>query len=119
MSRPSAAPYDVVDLIGTKRDGGTLEPAAIDWLIRSYTDGVIAEEQMSALAMAVLFRGLERAELSHWTAAMITSGERLDFSSLSRPTVDKHSTGGVGGKITLPLAPLVAACGPPLPRPSG
>ncbi|MFL6028242.1 MAG: thymidine phosphorylase [Friedmanniella sp.] len=119
MSRPSAAPYDVVDLIRTKRDGGTLEPAAIDWLIRSYTEGVIAEEQMSALAMAVLFRGLERAELSRWTAAMIASGERLDFSSLSRPTVDKHSTGGVGDKITLPLAPLVAACGAAVPQLSG
>ena len=119
MSPVSAAPYDVVDLIRTKRDGGTLPPVAIDWLIQAYTDGGIAEEQMSALAMAILFRGLDRAELSRWTAAMIASGERLDFSGLSRPTVDKHSTGGVGDKITLPLAPLVAACGVAVPQLSG
>ena len=96
-----AGAFDVVDLIRTKRDGGTLEPAAVDWVIAAYTDGLIAEEQMSALAMAILFRGLDRTELSRWTAAMIASGERLDFSGLSRPTVDKHSTGGVGDKITL------------------
>ena len=74
---------------------------------------------MSALAMAILFRGLSRRELDRWTRAMINSGERLDFSSLSRPTVDKHSTGGVGDKITLPLAPLVAACGVAVPQLSG
>jgi thymidine phosphorylase len=119
MSPSPAAPFDVVDLIRTKRDGGTLAPEAVDWVIRSYTDGRIAEEQMSALAMAILFRGLDRTELSRWTAAMIASGERLDFSGLSRPTVDKHSTGGVGDKITLPLAPLVAACGVAVPQLSG
>jgi thymidine phosphorylase len=119
MSPVSAAPFDVVDLIRTKRDGGTLAPEAVDWLIRAYTDGGIAEEQMAALAMAILFRGLDRTELSRWTAAMIASGERLDFSGLSRPTVDKHSTGGVGDKITLPLAPLVAACGVAVPQLSG
>jgi thymidine phosphorylase len=113
------ATYDVVDLIKTKRDGGTLGDAEIDWVIAAYTAGVVAEEQMAALAMAVLLRGLNRAELSRWTAAMIASGDRLDFSGLSRPTADKHSTGGVGDKITLPLAPLVAACGVAVPQLSG
>ncbi|MGI3779404.1 MAG: thymidine phosphorylase [Janthinobacterium lividum] len=113
------AAYDVVDLIKTKRDGGTLAGAEIDWLIAAYTAGEVAEEQMAALAMAVLLRGLDRTELSRWTAAMIASGERLDFSTLSRPTADKHSTGGVGDKITLPLAPLVAACGVAVPQLSG
>ncbi len=113
------ATFDVVDLIKTKRDGGTLAGPEIDWLIAAYTAGDVAEEQMSALAMAVLLRGLDRAELSRWTAAMIASGERLDFSGLSRPTADKHSTGGVGDKITLPLAPLVAACGVAVPQLSG
>ncbi len=109
----------MVDLIRTKRDGGTLSGAEIDWLLATYTAGGVAEEQMSAMAMAVLLRGLDRAELSRWTAAMIASGERLDFSGLSRPTADKHSTGGVGDKITLPLAPLVAACGVAVPQLSG
>ncbi|WP_375426161.1 thymidine phosphorylase [uncultured Friedmanniella sp.] len=117
---PSPAPaFDVVDLIRTKRDGGELEPDAVDWLIAAYTDGRVAEEQMSAMAMAVLLRGLSRTELARWTAAMIASGERMNFSGLSRPTVDKHSTGGVGDKITLPLAPLVAACGAAVPQLSG
>ena len=111
--------FDVVDLIRTKRDGGTLSGPEIDWLLATYTAGGVAEEQMSAMAMAVLLRGLDRAELSRWTAAMIASGERLDFSGLSRPTADKHSTGGVGDKITLPLAPLVAACGVAVPQLSG
>lgn len=120
--RPTAfdpGAFDAVDLIRTKRDGGELTPAAVDWLIAAYTDGRVAEEQMAAMAMAVLLRGLSRTELSRWTAAMIASGERLDFSGLSRPTVDKHSTGGVGDKITLPLAPLVAACGVAVPQLSG
>jgi thymidine phosphorylase len=116
---PERGPYDAVELIRRKRDGGELQPEAIDWLLQAYTDGEVAEEQMSALAMAVFFRGMSRAELSRWTAAMIASGERLDFSGLSRPTVDKHSTGGVGDKITLPLAPLVAACGVAVPQLSG
>ena len=103
--------FDAVELIRTKRDGGRLDDDAIDWLIRNYTDGAVSDEQMSAMAMAIFFRGLDGAELSRWTNAMIGTGERMDFSSLSRPTVDKHSTGGVGDKITLPLAPLVAACG--------
>ena len=109
----------MVELIRLKRDGGTLQSAQIDWLIDAYTRDLIADEQMSALAMAIFFRGLSRAELSRWTHAMIASGERLDCSHLSRPTADKHSTGGVGDKITLPLTPLVAACGVAVPQLSG
>jgi thymidine phosphorylase len=112
-------PYEVVELIRTKRDGGRLDDAQVDWVIEAYTRGLVADEQMSALAMAIFFRGLDRAELSRWTRAMINSGERLDFGSISRPTADKHSTGGVGDKITLPLAPLVAACGVAVPQLSG
>jgi thymidine phosphorylase len=112
-------PYDVVELIRAKRDGGRLADGQIDWVIEAYTGGLVAAEQMSALAMAIFFRGLDRAELTRWTQAMINSGERLDFGSISRPTADKHSTGGVGDKITLPLAPLVAACGVAVPQLSG
>jgi thymidine phosphorylase len=112
-------PYEVVELIRTKRDAGRLDDAQVDWVIEAYTRGLVADEQMSALAMAIFFRGLDRAELSRWTQAMINSGERLDFGSISRPTADKHSTGGVGDKITLPLAPLVAACGVAVPQLSG
>jgi thymidine phosphorylase len=111
--------FHAVDLIRTKRDGGELSDTQIDWVIAAYTADEIADEQMSALAMAILFRGLNGRELDRWTKAMINSGERLDFSSLSKPTVDKHSTGGVGDKITLPLAPLVAACGVAVPQLSG
>ncbi len=111
--------FDVVELIRTKCDGVELSDAQIDWLIEAYTADVIADEQMSALAMAVRFCGLSRRELNRWTRAMINSGERLDFSALSKPTVDKHSTGGVGDKITLPLVPLVAACGVAVPQLSG
>ena len=116
---PTAAPFDAVEVIRTKRDGAELSDDQIDWVIAAYTAGDVAEEQMSALAMAIFFRGLTRRELGRWTRAMIDSGERLDFSSLSRPTADKHSTGGVGDKITLPLAPLVAACGVAVPQLSG
>ncbi|MDP9094475.1 MAG: thymidine phosphorylase [Actinomycetota bacterium] len=112
-------PFDTVDVIRAKRDGGVLSDAQIDWVISAYTRGVVAEEQMSALAMAVLLRGLSSDELARWTAAMIRSGERLDLSGVTRPTTDKHSTGGVGDKITLPLAPLVAACGAAVPQLSG
>ena len=115
----SGGGFDPVEVIRTKRDGDELGDDAIDWVIAAYTAGEVAEEQMSALAMAILFRGLNPRELSRWTAAMIASGERLDFSGLSRPTADKHSTGGVGDKITLPLAPLVAACGVAVPQLSG
>ena len=115
----SHPPFDVVELIRTKCDGVELGDAQIDWLIEAYTADVIADEQMSALAMAVRFCGLSRRELNRWTRAMINSGERLDFSALSKPTVDKHSTGGVGDKIKLPLVPLVAACGVAVPQLSG
>ncbi len=111
--------HDAVEVITAKRDGGTLSASQIDWVVDAYTRGDVADEQMSALAMAILLNGMEREEISRWTAAMIASGERMDFSSLSRPTADKHSTGGVGDKITLPLAPLVAACGVAVPQLSG
>ena len=111
--------HDAVEVITDKRDGGALSASQIDWVVDAYTRGDVADEQMSALAMAILLNGMEREEISRWTAAMIASGERMDFSSLSRPTADKHSTGGVGDKITLPLAPLVAACGVAVPQLSG
>ncbi|MBJ2119599.1 thymidine phosphorylase [Arthrobacter sp. MSA 4-2] len=111
--------FDAVDIIRTKRDRGTLTPEQIDWTIDAYTRGAVADEQMAALNMAILLNGMDRAEISRWTAAMIASGERLDFSSLGRPTSDKHSTGGVGDKITLPLAPLVAVFGVAVPQLSG
>jgi len=118
MGRVSEA-FDAVDLIVAKRDRNELSGEQIDWVIDAYTRGAVADEQMSALAMAILLNGMNRQEISRWTAAMIASGERMDFSSLSRPTADKHSTGGVGDKITLPLAPLVAACGVAVPQLSG
>ena len=114
-----AEPFDAVDVIMAKRDGHTLSDAQIDWVIDAYTRGVVAEEQMSALLMAVFIRGLNRNELNRWTDAMIASGERLSFSDLPRPTADKHSTGGVGDKITLPLSPLVASFGVAVPQLSG
>ncbi|ONM47066.1 thymidine phosphorylase [Nocardia donostiensis] len=110
---------DAVSIITTKRDGGELSDAQIDWVVDGFTRGEVADEQMSALAMAVLLRGMSRRETARWTQAMIDSGTRLDFTDLPRPTVDKHSTGGVGDKITLPLAPLVAACGAAVPQLSG
>ncbi|MYX35304.1 MULTISPECIES: thymidine phosphorylase [unclassified Streptomyces] len=110
---------DAISVIRTKRDGGRLGDDQIDWVIDAYTRGEVADEQMSALAMAILLNGMDRAEIARWTAAMIASGERMDFSALPRPTADKHSTGGVGDKITLPLAPLVAACGAAVPQLSG
>ncbi|NUT36174.1 MAG: thymidine phosphorylase [Hamadaea sp.] len=111
--------FAAVDVIRTKRDGGVLSDEQIDWVVDAYTKGVVADEQMSALAMAILLRGMTPAEIARWTRAMIASGERLDLSSVPRPTVDKHSTGGVGDKITLPLTPLVAACGAAVPQLSG
>src|SRR5690606_6582068 len=111
--------FDAVDVIRTKRDRGELSDDQIDWVVDAYTRGVVAEEQMSALAMAILLNGMSRREIARWTAAMIATGERMDFSSLSRPTADKHSTGGVGDKITLPLAPLVATFGVAVPQLSG
>jgi len=115
----SAEAFDAVDVIVAKRDGHRLSDAQIDWVLDAYTRGVVADEQMSALAMAILLNGMDRAEIARWTAAMIASGERMDFSGLSRPTSDKHSTGGVGDKITLPLAPLVAVFGVAVPQLSG
>jgi thymidine phosphorylase len=109
----------VIDVIVAKRDGGELTDKQIDWVVRAYTDGAVADEQMSALAMAILLNGMTRREVGRWTDAMIATGERMDFSALGRPTADKHSTGGVGDKITLPLAPLVAACGAAVPQLSG
>ncbi|WP_134738332.1 thymidine phosphorylase [Nocardioides sp. 503] len=111
--------HDAVEVILAKRDHGELSDSQIDWVIDAYTRGEVADEQMSSLAMAILLNGMERREIARWTAAMIASGERMDFSALSRPTADKHSTGGVGDKITLPLAPLVAACGVAVPQLSG
>jgi thymidine phosphorylase len=111
--------YDAVELIRAKRDGRLLTDDEIRWLIAAYTAGDIADEQMSALLMAVFFRGLEPAELRAWTAAMVASGERLDLGAVPAPTVDKHSTGGVGDKVSLVLAPLVASCGAAVPQLSG
>jgi thymidine phosphorylase len=110
---------DAVDLIRAKRDGRELTEAEIRWLISSYSRGEVADEQMSALLMAVYFRGLQPAELRTWTEAMISSGERLNLGAVSAPTVDKHSTGGVGDKVSLILAPLVASCGAAVPQLSG
>jgi thymidine phosphorylase len=110
--------FAAVDVIRTKRDGGRLSDEQIDWVVDGYTHGVVAEEQMAALAMAIFLRGMDSGEISRWTGAMIESGSRLSLD-VSRPTVDKHSTGGVGDKITLPLAPLVAACGAAVPQLSG
>ena len=111
--------FDAVDLIKAKRDAGELSTAEIGWLVDAYVRGVVADEQMSAMTMAILLRGMNRRETNDLTAAMVASGERLDFSKLSKPTADKHSTGGVGDKITLPLAPLVASFGVAVPQLSG
>ena len=116
--------FDAPTIIATKRDGGRLSDAAIDWVIDAYTDGRIADEQMSALLMAIFLRGMDYGEIARWTAAMVASGERMNFTGLRRGdkplvTVDKHSTGGVGDKITLPLVAVVAACGAAVPQASG
>ncbi|WP_167759527.1 thymidine phosphorylase [Mycobacterium sp. PS03-16] len=116
--------FDAPTVIRTKRDGGALSDAAIDWVIDGYTHGRVADEQMSALLMAIFLRGMTGAEIARWTAAMVGSGERFDFSELSRggrplPLVDKHSTGGVGDKITIPLVPVVMACGGAVPQAAG
>jgi thymidine phosphorylase len=115
MSEPFAA----VDVIVAKRDRHELTDPQIDWVVDAYTRGVVADEQMSSLAMAILLNGMTPREIARWTSAMIASGERMDFSGVGRPTTDKHSTGGVGDKITLPLAPVVAACGAAVPQLSG
>ena len=111
--------HDAVEVIIAKRDGAALSDSQIDWVVDAYTRGTVTDEQMSALAMAILLNGMNRREVARWTQAMIATGERLDFSGLSCPTADKHSTGGVGDKITLPLTPLVASCGVAVPQLSG
>lgn len=115
----SAEPFAAVDLIAAKRDKHELSDSQIDWFVDAYVRNIIAEEQMSAMAMAILLNGMNRREIVRWTKAYIESGEMMDWSTLGRPTADKHSTGGVGDKITLPLAPLVAACGVSVPQLSG
>jgi thymidine phosphorylase len=110
---------DAATLIRAKRDGLRLADDDIRWLFEAYARGEVADEQMSALLMAIYFRGLDGAELRTWTAAMIDSGDRLDLSAIAEPTVDKHSTGGVGDKVSLILAPLVASCGAAVPQLSG
>ena len=112
-------PFAAVEIISAKRDNGELSDPQIDWIVDAYTRGVVADEQMSSLLMAILLNGMNMREISRWTDAMINSGERMNWSALSRKTADKHSTGGVGDKITLPLAPLVAACGGAVPQLSG
>ncbi|MDO5076079.1 thymidine phosphorylase [Corynebacterium sp.] len=114
-----AEKFDAVDIIRTKRDRHRLTKDQIDWVIDAYTRGVVADEQMAALNMAIFLNGMDRAEIVDWTTAMMNSGERMNFDSLSRTTSDKHSTGGVGDKITLPLAPLVATFGVAVPQLSG
>ncbi len=112
--------FHAIDIIRIKRDRGELSDDQIEWVIDAYTRHEVADEQMSALAMAIVLNGMTRREVARWTDAMLRSGERLDLAgSLDRPTVDKHSTGGVGDKITLPLAPVVAACGAAVPQLSG
>jgi pyrimidine-nucleoside phosphorylase len=111
--------YTAVELIETKRDGGTLSSDAIEWLIGAFTAGTVPDYQMSAMAMAILFNGMSPEELAVWTRAMLESGDVMDFSDIPARKVDKHSTGGVGDKISIPLAPLVAACGVAVPMMSG
>ncbi|MFT4234374.1 MAG: thymidine phosphorylase [Microbacterium sp.] len=112
-------PFDAVDVIRAKRDGGTVPEDALRWMIDAYTRGYVADSQMAAFAMAILLNGMQRDEIRVMTDAMIASGERMSFASLGKPTADKHSTGGVGDKITLPLAPLVAVFGVAVPQLSG
>ena len=116
--------FDAPTIIRTKRDGGVLSDAAIDWVIDAYTHGRVADAQMSALLMAIFLRGMTRPEIARWTAAMVNSGERMDFTDLRRDgkplaLVDKHSTGGVGDKVTIPLVPVVMACGGAVPQAAG
>jgi thymidine phosphorylase len=119
MLTPGTEPFAAVDVIVRKRGRAELSDEQIDWVVDAYTRGVVADEQMSALLMAILLNGMTRREIARWTAAMIASGERLDFSSLGMATTDKHSTGGVGDKITLPLVPLVTSFGVAVPQLSG
>ena len=118
-SGPEKRDVNAIDLILAKRDGGRLSDEQIDWFIRSYTDGLVVDEQAAALLMAILFRGLDPDELARWTQQMIATGSRADLSGVGKPTVDKHSTGGVGDKVSLVLCPLVAACGVAVPQTAG
>ena len=111
--------FAAAEIIAAKRDKSELSDPQIDWIVDAYTRGVVADEQMSALLMAILLNGMSMREISRWTDAMIASGDRMSWPQLKVPTADKHSTGGVGDKITLPLAPLVAACGVAVPQLSG
>ena len=111
--------YSMVELIRTKRDGGKLEPDALRWIISEYTSDGIPHYQMSALLMAIIFRGMTQDELAPWTDAMLHSGDVLDLSDVTKPIIDKHSTGGVGDKISIPLVPIIAACGVAVPMMSG
>ncbi|HSJ72202.1 MAG TPA: thymidine phosphorylase [Acidimicrobiia bacterium] len=111
--------YSMVELIGEKRDGSALDPDAIEWIIEQYTADEIPDYQMSSLLMAILIQGMEDTELAAWTDAMLRSGDQLDLSGVKKPKIDKHSTGGVGDKISIPLAPIVAACGIAVPMMSG
>ncbi|HZD21874.1 MAG TPA: thymidine phosphorylase, partial [Acidimicrobiia bacterium] len=111
--------YTAVELIEMKRDGKPLPAGGIEWLISAYTDGSVPDYQMAAMAMAIVWNGLDSDELAVWTSAMLNSGDVLDFAELALPKIDKHSTGGVGDKISIPLAPLVAACGVAVPMMSG
>ena len=111
--------YTAVDIITAKRNGLALTKDQITWIVNAYTVGEVSDEQFAALAMAIYFQGLNDAELFALTTAMLHSGTTLDFSGLGKPTADKHSTGGVGDKITLPLTPLVASYGVAVPQLSG
>lgn len=111
--------YSMVELIRAKRDGGELEPDALKWIISEFTADVIPDYQLSSLLMAIVFNGLSARELGSWTEAMLHSGDVLDLSAVAKQKVDKHSTGGVGDKISIPLAPIVAACGVAVPMMSG
>ena len=111
--------FDAIDVIRAKRDGGVVPEDALRWMVDAYTRGYVSDAQMASFAMAVFQRGMQRDEIRVLTDAMIASGERMSFATLGKKTVDKHSTGGVGDKITLPLAPLVAACGGAVPQLSG
>src|SRR5690606_13853213 len=115
----SVEPYDAIDVIRAKRDGGTVPEPALRWMVDAYTRGYVSDAQMASFAMAVFQRGMAREEIRVLTDAMIASGERMSFTDLGKKTVDKHSTGGVGDKITLPLAPLVACFGVAVPQLSG
>ena len=119
MGNVSVEPFDAIDVIRAKRDGGDVPEAELRWMVDAYTRGYVTDAQMASFAMAIFQRGMGRDEIRVLTDAMIASGERMSFASLGKPTVDKHSTGGVGDKITLPLAPLVAAFGVAVPQLSG